>query len=535
MGEGEELWKKYCSFFDKPFSEQVEYNELKLKEYFKRWKQTKIAKKLCPKGVKKFDDVPLTTYEDYPILHEFGKKVEKLEKTVPRRKGELFWDYYGRIGKQAATILDGWLPDDYSFCIRSGGTTGRSKWIPYGASTKQMFLFDSVRPVILSCSENWGKTSIKPGDNILNVVAPIPYITGYVWKFLESEFSVIPPFEITDNIKNMRKKISAILKTLENKKVYWLGGVASFIKLLYDYFMNPQELYREYYRGTDLGLKKFILYLIWLKSRISGKKYENIREILPLKGIMIGGMGTHTYIDFIKSSYGLEPLTLYGSTEGISMTGFPLRKMGLHPVLDWRYFEFLDKNNEIKKVNGLKKDDVYEVIGTVFNSILIRYCVGDLLKVVDIRDDGMPIFEFESRKSTVLDVHGWFRLTEAIAEKALSRAGLKLSDNWAISKEVEPREHLLVLMEKDWGYSEEKASKKLFGILRELDPHFNNYVEDFKIKESSEVIEVKYLKKGVFRKYSQEMVKEGKPLTHYKPPRLITPEKHDVVKILMEM
>lgn len=50
LGGGEELWKKYRSFFDKNFSEQVEYKEHKLKEHFKRWKQTKMAKQLFQKG-----------------------------------------------------------------------------------------------------------------------------------------------------------------------------------------------------------------------------------------------------------------------------------------------------------------------------------------------------------------------------------------------------------------------------------------------------------------------------------------------------
>jgi RecG-like helicase len=77
LGEGEELWKKYCSFFDKPFSEQVEYNNDQMEKYFAKWKKTKIAKKLCPKGVKKLEDVPLTTYDDYPILHEFGEHSER--------------------------------------------------------------------------------------------------------------------------------------------------------------------------------------------------------------------------------------------------------------------------------------------------------------------------------------------------------------------------------------------------------------------------------------------------------------------------
>ena len=80
MGDDEDLWKKYCSFFDKDFSEQVEYSEKKLDEHFKKWQNTNTAKQLCPKGVKKFENVPLTTYDDYPILHEFGKKIEGLER-----------------------------------------------------------------------------------------------------------------------------------------------------------------------------------------------------------------------------------------------------------------------------------------------------------------------------------------------------------------------------------------------------------------------------------------------------------------------
>jgi len=30
LKEGEELWKEYCSFLDKPFSAQVEYNNDRL-------------------------------------------------------------------------------------------------------------------------------------------------------------------------------------------------------------------------------------------------------------------------------------------------------------------------------------------------------------------------------------------------------------------------------------------------------------------------------------------------------------------------
>ncbi len=78
MNEGRDLWQKYCGFFDKSFSEQVRYSEKKREEYFEKWKKTKMAKQLCPKGARVFEDIPLTTYDDYPILHEFGEKIESL-------------------------------------------------------------------------------------------------------------------------------------------------------------------------------------------------------------------------------------------------------------------------------------------------------------------------------------------------------------------------------------------------------------------------------------------------------------------------
>ena len=93
MDEGKALWAKYCGFFDKPFSEQVTYNEKQNQEFFDEWKNTKAAKHLCPEGAERFEDIPLTTYDNYPILREFGKKMEQLSETTPRGKEESLWDY----------------------------------------------------------------------------------------------------------------------------------------------------------------------------------------------------------------------------------------------------------------------------------------------------------------------------------------------------------------------------------------------------------------------------------------------------------
>ena len=62
------LWNKYCSFYDKSFQEQMEYSSETLEQYFYKWKKTDIVKKLGKSGAKNFKDVPITTYDDYPMM-----------------------------------------------------------------------------------------------------------------------------------------------------------------------------------------------------------------------------------------------------------------------------------------------------------------------------------------------------------------------------------------------------------------------------------------------------------------------------------
>lgn len=94
---GENLWKKYCSFYDKAFSKQLEYSNERLKTYFSKWKQTALAKKLDKSALQAFKNVPITTYSDYPMLHSFASKLDNAVKEIPRQDTEALSDYYLRI------------------------------------------------------------------------------------------------------------------------------------------------------------------------------------------------------------------------------------------------------------------------------------------------------------------------------------------------------------------------------------------------------------------------------------------------------
>lgn len=533
MGEGEELWNKYCSFYDKPFSEQLEYNENKLKEHFERFKQTKMFKQLCPKGVEKFEEVPLTTYEDYKILHEFGAQIEDLNKKMPREKGESFWDYYGRIGKLAAPMLDGWLVNGNAICAKTSGTTGGNKWLVHGMEFWENFETNFMASAVMACSNEWGTTELRKGDTLLNVGPPIPYISGYMAKCFDSFFKLVPPLEVTDEIVSFRKKVTMAMKLIEKgARIDFLGGMPSGIYQIYRYLSDKERFFKEYYQSMKIGFPKLILFLIWLKCKISRKKPKEVTEIMPLKAIGGGGIDIMLYLDFFREELGLEYLNGYGSTElGTQAFGRPDRKSDLVFNLNCCYHEFLTKEGEIKRIDELSRDTIYEVVGTAFGSPLVRYKIGDLVKVIDY-SDGAPVFVFEGRTVDFLDVYGWFRLTRTTAQKALQKAGLPLTEKWAITKEIEPTEKLRILMEKEWEYSEKGAAERIFKALRETCIDFNSYVEGLNIKNPSDVVEVEYLRRGAFLRYTMKKTKDGLAIGQLKPPNIILAEKKEIADLL---
>jgi hypothetical protein len=535
MDEGRELWEKYCGFFDKSFSEQVAYSERQKQELFEKWKHTKAAKHLCPGGVERFEDIPLTTYDDYPILREFGKEVEALSERVPRGKDESLWDYYDRISKQVAPMLDGWLADEYGFCSKTSGTTGESKWFAHGRQFLERGLRNIIAFFVVTCSGAWGSTKLKRGDRMFGVGGSSPYLSGLIYKSaLDHGFILVPPLEIYDNVTNMRKKIMIALKSIERgENIDFAGGIASAFHMTCRYFTDRTSLYKDYYQSMNFGIPKIILFFVWLYQKLFGKTYKKAMEIMPVKGMGAGGFDTEIYADFLNEQFGVEPLNIYGTTEaGFCMIGYPDRKRDLMPLLDSCYFEFLADNGKVKRIDGLERDEIYGLICTPFRSVLVRYKMEDLFKVVDFRNDGMPILRFESRRADLLDIRAYFRLSEALAVKALVEAGLPPTDKWAFVKETEPEEHLCLLMEREWGYSEKEASQRVFEALQKVDPFFQNYVRDFGIRDPWEVIKVEYLKKGAFMRYTMLRAKQGAEMGQIKPLKLITPKNRELPDLL---
>ena len=186
----------------------------------------------------------------------------------------------------------------------------------------------------------------------------------------------------------------------------------------------------------------------------------------------------------------------------------------------------------MKKVTEIEKGSLYTLVLTPFDSMLARYNMGDVFRVVGFERNALPVLSFESRAADFIDIRGYLYLSEALANEVLTKAGLRATDTWAIAKLTKPTEHLLLIMEKEWDYSEEEASRAVFDALKETSEDFRNLIRDFKIERPTKFIEVEYLPKGAFMRYFMKRAKAGVPYGQMKPLKLVSSERIEVLELL---
>ncbi|MFC1825591.1 GH3 auxin-responsive promoter family protein, partial [Thermodesulfobacteriota bacterium] len=515
------------------------HSEAQKDALFEDWKNTKAAEHICKGKPNHFDEIPATSYKDYPVLKEFGEKIEALEASDPRDKEkESSWEYYQRLSRGLLKMLDGWLPDEFGFPVKTTGTTGNPKWYVHGKTADEIAQRNIIALFVMACADKSGTTKLRPSDRLMGLVGPAPYMGGMgVRGIIKQGFTPIPELKTIDNVSDMRRRMMMTLKMIEKEGgVDAIGGIGVSLQTACRYFTDPVGLFKDNYQSMNFGIIKIIMYLMYLYKRMSGNKYEAVQDVLHTKGMVVSGFDPEMYVNYLIENFEVNPFNVYGSSECcISFLGRPERFIDLIPALNASYFEFLDENGEIKKTNQLEKGKVYEFVLTPFRSVLIRYKIGDLFRVIDFMDDGMPVLKFESRVDDILDIHNYYRMTTALANKIMISAGLSANDKWAFLKEIEPEDHLVLLMEKEWDYSEKEASKRVFDVMLENDEFFNNYVKDYRIQDHWKVIKVEYLSKGAFMRYVLFKIKQGSEMGQMKPTKVIGPQQKEIADLLRKI
>jgi hypothetical protein len=530
------LWSKYCGFFEKDYNEQIKYNEEMLERHLEAWNRTKTQKMIVKDGgSKNIDNLPLTEYEDYRVLLEFRENLYEKEKGKTKEEGELWYDYYSKLLGDLSYIVQDYLPDTPKMFAKTSGTTGPPKFIVHGQGFDNQIFEDSVALVLMGCSKAWGESVFDESSYALNLFAPVPYLTGWTVKYWENLINFVPPISYTDNTMDMGKKFKTAFTMIEQgKKIQLAGGSGALFYMIAKYFSDPEYFLEESLRQSQSTQKRALIRLGLLAAKLRSRKKLNLREIMPLKGLIIASADAHIYSDFIKEEFDIEPFSVYASTElGCAMFGRPDKKLNYFPNLRSAYLEFLDENGDIKKLNELKRGKVYELIATPFYSMFVRYRIKDLFKFVG-NLDGFPFFSFEGRTENVLDIYNYYRVTEDTMARAIVGAGFKARDRWVVAKSFKPKEMLEVYFEREWPVSERQAEKLIFNSLLTILPEFQRYVQDFKILNPSDAIRVEFLKKGTFIRYTIEQVRKKVPLGQYKPLKIIPSDKGYMIEELKE-
>ncbi|MEM3713181.1 MAG: hypothetical protein QXR97_06570, partial [Thermoproteota archaeon] len=316
--EGEKLWKKYCSFLYEDFHKQVEYNRKKMEQYFNRLKNTKILEAIGAKNAEKIEQVSITTYNDYPFLDIFGEKVKKLELTIPKSNTETLAEYYIRIGKIAAESIKEFIPGEFEIFVKTSGTTGRSKWIIHTNISKEITSEIGISCLAMACSDRLGDTRLRFGDTGLNMCAPPPYISGWVHYYLDKifGFKIYPPFEITDRVSDIKQRMLMVLNKIDTMKerIAFIMSTGSLLHMLIRYITDRYSFYQDLFESLNIGIAKLYMLSKLIQTKLLWKPRE-VKETLPVKGLVCAGYDSKPYIELFKSSFGVEPLNVYGTSE----------------------------------------------------------------------------------------------------------------------------------------------------------------------------------------------------------------------------
>jgi hypothetical protein len=284
------------------------------------------------------------------------------------------------------------------------------------------------------------------------------------------------------------------------------------------------------------------------RSKIAGRPMLP-RDLWDVKGIICTGVDSWAYRDKIKEFWGRYPLDVYAGTEGgiIATQAWDYDGMTFIPNLN--FLEFIPEEERLKwemdhsyqpktlLLNELKAGQDYEIVITNFHGgALVRYRIGDLIRITSLRNEKLgiatPQMVFERRIDGVINFVV-VQLTEKQIWQSIEALDIEYVD-WTAYKQ--PGESLLHLfIEPKNGYQGNSAAiakairnrlikvnndrKNTTGVLDDLTDMF-----DFRV-------EVTLLPAGTYSNFTARRQAEGADLAHLKPPHLNPSE--EVLELLL--
>jgi len=275
-----------------------------------------------------------------------------------------------------------------------------------------------------------------------------------------------------------------------------------------------------------------------LKSKLMGRPLLP-KDIWKVKGIVCGGTDTSIFTKKVTQSWGVQPMEGYMSTEFIvgGVQSWTRGGFVFYPqLIFWEFITEKDYRTLMKDPSYVPRsylmDEVqpnteYVVAGTSFHGgALVRYIIGDLVKIVSLEDlkSGihLPHISFMTRIDGLIDVGGFTRLTEKIIWEAIENSGVPYEE-WTIRKESQGDKILLrlYLELRDGHETTPDIADKIHACLKQLDRNYREMEEIAGLKP----LTVSIVSKGTFQRYYEERQAAGADLGHLKPPHVNASDK----------
>jgi hypothetical protein len=522
----EELWQMCCGYLNLSLEQVMSMQKRLLLEQIMLLSRSALGKKLMPgprpETVEEFRQrVPLTTYADYcPEL------LEKREDTLPV-KPALWVHTSGRSGEYPC------------------------KWVPITPAYVHEMSVIMCGLGMLSSSRRWGESASFPQrPRIVYSVAPRPYVSGAMASMLGLQTSVnyLPPIGVAERL-SFEGRVRLGFKQALSRGFDYFFGLSMVLAAVGDKFSQSSK------RVAIRPLLSKPGALFRLTRGLARSKLAR-RRMLPkdlwsVRGIISSGIDSAVYRERIKELWGRYPLDIYSATEGgfIATQTWDSDAMTFIPNLN--FLEFIPEEEHFKSkldqsyqpktllLDEVKAGENYEVVITNFHGgALVRYRIGDMVKITSLRNDKLgidtPQMVFERRADDLIDFNV-IRLTEKLIWQALEKAGIYYED-WIAYKE--PGQQVLQLfLELKSGYqdSEENIAAAVYELVTKPDnDEFTlSVVHDDVMDMLGFSVKVNLLPRGTFASYTAQRQAEGADLAHLKPPH-INPSKKVLSLLLGE-
>jgi hypothetical protein len=420
------LWDRALGFLDHTVDQAMATQHGLLKEQLQFMQRSPLHQQLLggrqPETTDDFREIaPLTSYDAYDAT----------------------------LGEQRTDVL---AEPPQAWIRTTGRTRSRHKWIPLSRGTVDQTNWILLGAYLASAATERGDVRIPPHTRVFNLTAPQPYGSGTVVQALHEDLwpCQLFPAPGTENMPFEQRMGMAFGQAVTNglDMVVSQASVMAGLGEAFGQRKPPGSIIDRLKNPRAFGRMGRAA----LRAKLGGHSIYP-RDAWTLKGIVVGGMDSSLFRERIREYWGRYPLEIFVSSEALitGLQAWDTTTLTFTPHLN--FLEFIAEDDLVREeanpsytprtvlMDELVPGRNYEmVITNLHGGPMTRYRTGDIVRITAAENTRagirLPQWVHYGRRSDLLDIGGFVRLTEQTVWRAVEESGVPYSD-WVARKEVE--------------------------------------------------------------------------------------------------